>query len=140
MTHTYFLAPTLTHDHRRYTFCELNTPVADGFVTIQQGLRGPRGGKSKLDVASYFVQLVSDPATQSVGRVYLLRKHQSEDVYEVFVPLANHYPSCTCDGYRSHKHCKHADTLEHLFRVVGWGWRPESDNEPADPLVTADES
>lgn len=115
------LPQSLTHDVR---FFRLVPAVgeSDGYLTIQQGEEGPRGGRSKISIESYGIQEVeSDPQDQPFpGRAFLVAKDsRAADVYEVWIPRQG-VAVCNCTGFRTHKTCKHCDVFVHLCFIEMW--------------------
>lgn len=132
----YLLEPSLTYPkpgHRWFEFeavegCEL----ADGYMVITQGVPGPRGGTSHIDVAGYFVQVHERDRDAGGPRhlLVMLLKEGPPDVNFVAGDLVtaetpdpvygvtltpNDEPRCTCTGYNTQRTCKHADAVYHLF-------------------------
>lgn len=134
MIYRFDLPASLTHRVRRYTLVPVRSELADGFLTVQQGEVGPRGGTSGLDVSSYFVQevghdrptawreflLVRDVPGNEVTPFTFDRDDESAEPYCVWVATDRGCGSCTCRAYRNGRMCKHLDALAHLVRVAGW--------------------
>lgn len=138
MSVSYDLPPSRVHAHRLYLLVPIESEWADAYLTIQQGVRGPRGRLP--DVESYFVQVESewaDPESPWRGLFVSLllvkdrepaggfgfdRSDDSAEPYRVFLSLVRREVAwCTCKGYRCHKLCKHVDALSHAVRVCGFG-------------------
>lgn len=117
---TFALPETLTHKVRSYTLTPLALEVCDALLTIRQGEVGPCGGKSKVSVGRYFLQIVDeDPSFAHVGTEFLILKAGTRDVYCVTVAPRESAGKCTCDGFRFHGHCKHLAALTHAVNTAG---------------------
>lgn len=104
---------------RKYAYVRLGLPVADGYVTIQTGEPGPRGGRSHVSVESYFVQVVEPDPESPPGPVEVLLAKDGPG-YEVYpVRLYRGRARCRCTGYQTGGDCKHCAAVWHMVRVVG---------------------
>jgi len=117
-----YLPPSRTHEEPGSRFFRLvPSRNHDGYLTIQQGKEGPKGGRSKISVESYSIEEVEpDPDEPFPGRAFLLGKDSATgDVYEVWIPREG-VAVCSCEGFHYTKVCKHCDVFVYLCFVEKW--------------------
>jgi hypothetical protein len=65
------------------------------------------GQEYSVEIEDKVYPIEEKPCSFEEGRAFVLFAPKGK-VYEVRVGLQ---PSCTCEGFRNHKRCKHADVL-----------------------------